>query len=52
MQSLIRISSRNFTLGGKLTDHMAIGHGEGDVPPLAQSAQENFTFFFGGLVVG
>ena len=24
------LSSRNFTLGGKLTDHVAIGHSEGE----------------------
>ena len=38
-----RVSSRNFTLGGKLTNCMAISHGEGegvggDLPPPARSA--------------
>ena len=55
MQSLIRVSSRNFTLGGKLTDHVAVGHGvvrggagEGCAPSRAER-ERKFYFFFGGF---
>ena len=46
-----RVSSRNFTLGGKLTDCVAIGHGEGEgagggcMCPLLRRVQKKILLF-------
>ena len=59
MQSLIRVSSRNFTLGGKLTDHVAVGHGVVRGRVRERDCERKFYFFFwrtllffGRLIVG
>ena len=46
-----RVSSRNFTSGGKFTNCVAIGHGEGGVCPLLHRAQKKILLIFGGLIL-
>ena len=45
-----RVSSRNFTLGGKLTDCVAIGHGEGEGASRAERERKFYLFLEDSLL--
>ena len=57
MQSGFHLGISLWGGGGKLTDHVAIGHGEGEgvgggcAPSRAEHERKKI-FFFGGLIVG
>ena len=50
-QLTCRVSSRNFTLGRKLTNHMAIGHSEGEASCAKREAKMLTTLKYPKLVL-